>query len=800
VRGPRRRSAYHAPVQFDVSDALELGLVLERLAELTTFDGGRQLAIDLRPSGDPAEVGARRARTEEALLLLERGVHGPAGAHDVRDLLGRVAVGGVLDEAELDRVRATVEGALAVRESALEHQQDAPGLCGLLAALDAGALAAIGSRLAGALEDHGGLADRASPELGRLRRALVMARQDAQDKVRALSGSLSAHLQEGFVTERSGRPVLAVRASSRSEVPGVVHDSSSSGQTLFIEPFALVEATNRVRALEGAEREERERILDELSREVAVYGDEIGEAVSVLAVVDLSLACAALSRAWGGCPVEDSAEVELLEARHPLLSRETAVPIDLPFGDLRAVVVSGPNAGGKTVALKTLGLLAVLGQCGLRPPAKQARLPTFAQVLTDIGDGQSIAENLSTFSAHVSTLAAIVNESGPHTLVLLDEVAGGTDPREGAALARSVIAELVRRGSLVIVSTHHWELKEWAADTEQVANAAVAVDPATLEPRYELEVGQPGASHAFAIARSHGLPEGVVEAAEAALAQGRASAEGLLAEASEARAMAARVLAEAQEERTAAERERESVEKQRAELDSRLSGINAEARREREKARAEMSARLAGAEGELESLRREIAAARRAEASSEGGATAGRDRRLGAASAAARRARAEVAGAAEPVRTREARLGDRVKDASLGFRGRIVAIEGGVALVDGGGARVRVPVERLEVLASESDDATPVPSTPPIAPPPPGGGDEIDVRGQRAEEARAAVRGFVDGAGQRALERVTIVHGRGTGALRAAVRDELRVHPMVAGFESAGPAEGGDGATVVELR
>lgn len=788
-----------AGVEFDVSDALELPIVLERLAGFTAFDGGRAKALSLRPSGDPAEVGSRRARTEEALLLLERGVPGPDGAHDVRDALGRTAVGGILDEAELERVRATAEAAQSVREGALEHREDAPRLGDALSALDAGALSAIESRLAGALDERGGLSDRASPELGRLRRALAMARQDAQEKVRALSGSLSTHLQEGFVTERGGRPVLAVRASSRSEVPGVVHDSSSSGQTLFVEPFPLVEATNRVRALEGAEREERERILEELSREVGLRHEELEESVDVLALVDLSMACASLSRAWGGCAVEESGEVELRGARHPLISRDSAVPIDLPFGALRAVVVSGPNAGGKTVALKTLGLLAVLGQCGLRPPAAQARLPTFVGVLTDIGDRQSIAESLSTFSAHVSTLADILEQAGPRTLVLLDEVAGGTDPREGAALARSVIAELVRRGALVVASTHHWELKEWAADTEQVANAAVGVDPATLAPRYEVELGQPGASHAFAIARSHGLPESVVERAETALAEGRASAEGLLAEASEARAAAGRVLAEAQEEREGAARERASAEEQRAALDARLAGIKAEARRERERARAEMTGRLADAESELESLRREIAAARRADSAAEASAARDRDRRLGAASDAARRARAALAETAEPVRTREARIGDRVRDAGLGFRGRIVSIEGDVALVDGEGARVRVPRDRLEVLASEPADPAPM-VVQSASLPLPVGGDEIDVRGERAEAARVAVRAFVDAAGQRGLERVRVVHGRGTGALRAAIREELGAHQMVAGFESGGPAEGGDGATVVELR
>ncbi|HWH14479.1 MAG TPA: hypothetical protein VNT51_07020, partial [Miltoncostaeaceae bacterium] len=659
---------------------LELPAVQERLAAHTHFAGGRALAEALAPSADPATVRTLRAETEEALGLQEAAVAGPGGAHDVRPQADAAARGGVLTVLDLQAVDATLGAALEVRAGVLAREEQAPLLAARLDAIDPIALAALRARLDRTLDRRGGLLDTATPELAQARARLAAGRREAADTLRRLASRLRAHLQESFTTERSGRPVLAVKASSRGAVPGIVHDSSGSGQTIFVEPFELVEANNRLRELEAAEAAEVERVLAELSAAVGGAAGEIVHAVEALAHHDLALARAELSHAWRGCPVEDAAEVDLQAARHPLLDPARAVPVDLPLEGIRALVVSGPNTGGKTVSLKTLGLLAVLAQCGLRVPARRARLPVFDVVLADIGDDQSIARNLSTFSAHVRRLVEIVERAGPRSLVLLDEVAGGTDPEEGGPLARAVIGRLVGAGALVLATTHLGALKEWAAETPAVRNAAVGIDPETLRPLYTLRIGAPGASHALDIARDLGLDPDVIAAARAAMSPERRRADELLREASESRAAAARELRRAGEDRMRAERAAHAAEEHRAELQARLARQREEAHAERERARARAEEELEGLQRELADLRREIAQARRAEEArrrtSARAASAGaeplaqaarrreseRDQRLGRAADVAARARAAVTEARGEAGGGPVAVGDRVAD------------------------------------------------------------------------------------------------------------------------------------------
>ena len=337
-----------------------------------------------------------------------------------------------------------------------------------------------------------------------------------------------------------------MKASARRSVPGIVHDSSGSGQTLFVEPFAVVELSNRQSEAAGAEREEATRILRELSESVGARADALVALVEAAAAVDLALACGALSRGWRGAPVEVSDEVRLVAARHPLLDPGTAVAIDLDLGELRALVVSGPNTGGKTVALKTLGLAALLHQAGLRPPAEAAALPVFDRVLADIGDPQSIEMSLSTFSGHVRNLVAILDEASERSLVLVDELASGTDPVEGSALAQALLERLATQARLTVVTTHYAELKEWASATEGAANAATALDPATHEPLYRVALGRPGVSHALETAGRLGLDTDVVAAARARVSPERLRIAELLAEseAAEQAAVEAREAAE----------------------------------------------------------------------------------------------------------------------------------------------------------------------------------------------------------------------------------------------------------------
>ncbi|MDX6540234.1 MAG: mismatch repair protein MutS2 [Gaiellales bacterium] len=787
-------------------DVLELAAIQERLANHTSFSASRALAEGLLPSSDPAEVRARQALCAEALILVEHGPPRMAGAHDVRSDAEHAGRGGSLGPEGLVAIAETARAALGVRGHLDERAEQVPLLSARAGEIPE-VLTFVADRLERALAlAPPGVKDSASPRLRSLRSELATARRRASDRLRSLASDpdLQPHLQEDFVTERGGRPVVAVRASARGAVPGIVHDTSNSGQTLFVEPFAIVELSNRLRELEGDERDEVARILAELSRHVGQYADELQGAVEALAAIDLALAAGVPSRSWRGCPIEPSSDVELVAARHPLLDPETVVPVDLPLAGVRVLVLSGANTGGKTVALKTLGLSALLHQCGLHVPAERARLPVFSDVLADIGDEQSIAASLSTFSGHLRNLVQILAAATPTTLVLLDEVAAGTDPIEGAALARALLDELSQRAALTVTTTHYAEVKQWASATAGARNAAVGFDAETLAPTYTLTLGRPGPSHALEIARRLGLDSEVIERARAGLAPERIETERLLGEAARSEQAAARLRAEAGAEHGAAVQLRETAARHEEARRAAVDAARAAVAEERERARAEAARDLATHRAELEALREELRAARREErrrhsapSAAARDAEAERDRRLGAADAHARsaaRALDEMLDA--PIRqTRALEEGDPVRARALGLRGVITEIADGVALVRGGAMRVHVPLEQLEPDPQGRSGSTTEPAVRVRASATAHAASVIDLRGQRADEARLAVRQLVDDAYLAGLPEVEIVHGRGTGAVRTAVRAELDNHPLVERHAS----ESADGATRVTL-
>ncbi len=784
-------------------ELLELHEVRARLASVCATPGGREAVLGLAPTPEPHLVEARQRETAEAISLLGLGIGVSPGSADVREATELASRGGTLDVGALAEVAATIRVAVEIATAVGAHREVAPRLAERAEGVDGRALVPVADAVERALDGHGGVRDDASVELAQARRQLASARSGAVEALRVAGDRFRQHLQEGFVTERGGRPVLAVKASARGSVPGIVHDRSSSGQTVFVEPLDVVEANNRVRELEAMERIEVERVLAGLSADVAAAAPALDGAAAELAEIDRAMACAALSRRWDGTPVGPSKDVELIRARHPLLDPGTAVPIDLPLRGVRALVVSGPNAGGKTVALKTLGLLALAYQCGLQPPAVTARLPVFDRVLVDIGDDQSIERNLSTFSGHVRRLIDILGAAGPRTLVLLDEVAAGTDPGEGAAIARAVLEALVAKGALVLATTHHHELKAWASETPGAANAAVGFDAERLAPTFEIRVGEPGASHAIEVAERLGLNVDVVTAARRMVGEDRGGVEALLQEAA-----AARVVAEAERDAALAERDeaarvRMEVETRERELAARVERMRQDAAQARARAREDARDELAAVTAELATLRAEIAAARREERRRvESGAAARaaeRDRRLGAAAAAGARATERLAELTAPVGAPEdLAVGDRVVVSDLGVRGEVLAVEGDTVEIQGPSARMRLNASRLVRDARVAPE--PIAARPETRPPVVAVGQQLDVRGQRAETARAAVRAHIDEAAMVGLETVRIVHGRGTGALRVAIREELDRHPLVASSELAGPDDGGDGATVATLR
>jgi DNA mismatch repair protein MutS2 len=782
--------------------ALEYPAIAERLAQSAATEYGASLARELQPSPEPEEVRRRQRLTAEAIALLdeaaEPSLHGVA---DVREAAMHASRGGVLATKTLREVARTISTTVAARGRLEEADEIAPELAELAVAIDP-SVASIADAVGRCVEEDGSdLRDTASPQLRRLRTRLRNGRQRVADELRRLARGpeLRDHLQEQFVTERGGRPVLAVRASARGHVRGIVHDASSSGQTLFIEPFAVVELNNELSEVVGAERDEVDRILGDLSAQVGARSDQLSTLVEAAGAIDLVLAAGAVSRTWRGAAVQIGAEVRLSAARHPLLDPAATVPIDLELGRLRALVISGPNAGGKTVGLKTLGLAALLHQAGLRPPAEVAVLPVFDEVLADIGDEQSIAMNLSTFSAHVNNLVAILEAATDRSLVLVDELASGTDPVEGSSLARALLDRLATQARLTVVTTHYPELKEWASARDDVANAATGFDPDTHEPLYRIMLGRPGTSHALRIAERLGLDEAIVEEARGLVAPERLRITELLAEAEAAERAAADALQRMQVREAEVQRLIDRTRARESELGDEIDAVRASAATAREEAVAEARRELADARAELAELREEIRVARRrdreARRTGAAGAQSDRDRRLGAATEHADRVEQSLKAFDRPIETTAPLApGDPVVAQELGVRGTIAAIEGTEAEVVGQrGLRVRIPVAQLRPDGALAERETPpvrvVATARPDAP------SELDVRGRRAQEAREAVRTFVDDAALAGLPQVRVIHGRGTGSVRNAVRDELRRHALVERQEP----DSADGATVVHL-
>jgi DNA mismatch repair protein MutS2 len=765
--------------------ALELPAILERLAAGAATELGAGRARALVPSPDDGEVRERQARTAEGVALLDAAEDPPlAGITDVTGAVERAERDGVLAPPECRAAATAIRVGVDARRVVQARRDLAPILADVAEPIEP-TLATVADEIDRCVEDDGSdLRDTASPLLRRLRNELRNGSARVREELArvARSNDVRDALQESFLAERGGRPVLAVRAASRASVPGIVHDASSSGQTVFVEPLAVVELNNRLAEAVAEARAEEERILRGLSAAIAARADALRALVEAAAQLDLALACAALSRGWRGAPVEIGADVRLVGARHPLLDPSAAVPIDLDLTGLRALVISGPNTGGKTVALKTLGLAALLHQCGLRPPAAEASLPVFDHVLADIGDRQSIAMSLSTFSGHLRTLVSILDRATPRSLVLLDEVAAGTDPEEGSALAQALLERLATQARLTVVTTHYAEVKEWASARDGVANAATGYDLEADEPLYRIAIGRPGSSHALRVAERLGLDADVVASARERVAPERLRAAELVSEAEASERIA-------RERRVDAERAARRADAREAELTREVERVRASADRAREEAVAAAERELAEARTEIAALRDELRTARRRRAEP------AQDRALGAATDRAARAERALADLSRPLeQTAPLAVGDDV-ESDVGVRGTIASIRGAEAEVAGAaGQRVRIPLARLR----PSRERAPEQRAPVVQVRAAARGDvsdQLDVRGKPAHEAREEVRRLVDDAALAGLGEVRIVHGRGTGALRKAVREELAGHPLV----SSTASDADDGATIASL-
>src|SRR3954466_15991409 len=509
---------------------LEFPAIRARLAAATSFPPSRRLADALEPSSDPAIVARGLDETDQARALVEdRPGVGIGAAHDIGPAVERAARGGRLDPAQFLEIATTLDA--TARLATLLADERRPLLRDLARELHG--LPAVRSTLARTFDPVGEMLDTASPRLGGLRAAVRVAYDRLRRRLDSLVGAeLGSALQEPIVTLRNGRYVVPVKAEARGRVKGIVHDASGSGQPLFVEPLVAVELGNAWREAQAAVEEEIGRILDDLSALVGANATLLRESLEALARFDFWAAKAKLAAELDGVRAETTArfELELLSARHPGLSGRV-VPTDVRLGgEFTALVVTGPNTGGKTVTLRTLGLLAFMHQAGLHVPAAPgSRLPVFRDVVADIGDEQSIAQSLSTFSGHMRRIIAIVEAAGPGTLVLLDELGAGTDPTEGSALAQALLDHFIRAGALVAATTHYAELKAYAHISPGAMNAAVDFDMETLSPTYHLSIGLPGGSQAFAIAERLGLPDAIVADARGRLTETRRAFEGTLA-------------------------------------------------------------------------------------------------------------------------------------------------------------------------------------------------------------------------------------------------------------------------------
>lgn len=811
---------------------LEFPKVLERLAKHTSFSASHELALSLTPSTNAIEVRERLRRTSEARWLMDEMPDlSIGGARDIRPAAGHARRGGVLDAPVLLEVQQTLASARRLRTALLRLDAARFGMVQDLA-FNLPSLPQIEDLIGRAIGEDGTVLDSASPALGRLRSDIRVSFNRLQDKLQNMisSSQYADALQEPIITVRNGRYVVPVKAGSKRTVRGLVHDQSGSGATLYIEPMAVVELNNRWRELQLAEEQEVARILGEISEQVGAEAEAIVRGTDAIADLDLAFAmakygnmlrCTAPEIVVEPLP-EGQPPLLLQSARHPLLDQAKVVPTTMYLGgESQMLLITGPNTGGKTVALKTTGLLAAMAQSGLHIPASDpSRLPIFGQIFADIGDEQSIEQSLSTFSSHMVNIIRILDglhqererwyaawESDPEStapplaLVLLDELGAGTDPIEGAALARAIIERLLEVGVLGIATTHYAELKAFAYATAGVVNGSVEFDVETLRPTYKLTIGLPGRSNALAIAERLGLDAAIVERARGVMAHEDVQVEDLLAGIHRERSEAARELAQAESTRSDAEKYRERLAEELADFERRresewqtaqeelerdLREVRSQLRRLRDDFRSVSISRqwLEQADQRISEIREKVPSRRPTSLEK----------------AVMTPVAPPTPAAPAPQAPRPLQVGDQVLVRSVGLKGEILSIDEdeGSATVQVGGFRMEVSLKELRREKGSEQDARRY--TPPAVTTPalPDVSIELDIRGMRAGEVEDRLDRYLNDAYLAGLPFVRVIHGKGTGALRQVVRDALQRHPLVKSFAGGGP-EGGEGVTVARM-
>ena len=779
---------------------LEYFTVLDLLAGQASSERGRELCRALRPVTDREEAALWLKQTSDAKDLMVR-----QGSRNVLGALKRADISGVLNLKELLDVASLLQCA-RLMQGYFAEQEEKTSLTPIYRLLTGNR--ALEEHITSCIVSEEEIADGASPELSSIRRQMRQISGKVRETLgRLISGERAKYLQETIITQRNGRYVVPVKAEHRGDVPGLVHDTSSSGATVFVEPAAVVEINNQIKVLEGKEQMEIERILAELSSEVSMNAESIRQDYEQLTVLDFIFARAKLSFQMNAAAPHFRAEgygVDLKRARHPLLDPKKAVPIDIAIGaDYDTLVITGPNTGGKTVSLKTLGLLSLMAASGLHIPASElSEVCVFENVYADIGDEQSIEQSLSTFSSHMKTIVGMMEKCAKGDLVLFDELGAGTDPVEGAALAVSVISYARQMGAFVAATTHYSELKTFALTTEGVENASCEFDVGTLRPTYRLLTGIPGKSNAFAIAARLGLQPAILERAKEQLSSENTRFEDVLAQLEKERKLLEKYKAEAERLRSAAQSERDKAENLRGKSEDEADRIveNARLKADRILKDARMTAETVFTElDEMKKKASEKAA----------------DQNLAAAKAALRGVITQTETEIRKKKEKRTVAPDEQKPIRRGDEVQLLNVSNIVATVltdpdKDGNIHVQAGIMKMTVKVSE---VRPVPKAQKPKPKTfrAGAGgvkelrlattpSEIDVRGMCAEDAILEVDQFISGALLSGLPTVRIIHGTGTGVLRAAIQQHLKPNKRIKTVRSGVYGEGENGVTVVEFK
>lgn len=782
---------------------LELPVVLDMLAAEAVTDGGKEACRSLRPSSDRLEVKNRLAETSAAKeMMVVRGSPSLSGIKDIRPSLSRADLGGSLNTIELLNIARVLQCARLVKGYTSDDKLGKSCIDHLFAALHANRF--LEEKITGSIVGEDEIADSASSELANIRRKIRAASARVRDCLQKIisSPSYAKVLQEPIITMRSDRFVVPVKAECKGAIPGLVHDISASGATLFIEPMAAVKANNELRELAAKEKTEIERILAELSADCAAHAEDIASDYSYLITLDGIFARAKLSYKLNGIEPELREKgVVLRRARHPLLPKDKAVPISLELGeDFDTLIITGPNTGGKTVTLKTIGLLNVMAQCGLHIPADDGSgVPVYRHVLADIGDEQSIEQNLSTFSAHMTNIVHILGECDADSLLLFDELGAGTDPTEGAALAIAVIEHARKMGADVAATTHYAELKVYATNENGIQNASCEFDVETLSPTYRLLVGVPGKSNAFAISERLGLSKEIIDDAKARIGVQNASFEATIEKLEQTRALLERDRAETAKKLREAEESAKKAAFLRAELSVRLEKADEKAKRDAERIIAEARQTAENTFAELDEMRRKM---NDDEQTQEINHARSELRRKLNESQGKLKAKAPEQPKEEKKSARDVRAGDTVEIKSMGVKAEVIDVNpDGTLNLRAGIMNVKLKPDDVYLIEGHAakqkkQSVTLAGSTAPRAAVSP----EIDLRGMESIEAVNAAEQYIDSAVMGKLKTVTIIHGKGTGALRAAVQQMLKRNKAVKSYRLGRFGEGESGVTIVELK